>query len=149
MHARFETSETLHHLRDEMDRLFTNVWGHVPRPSGLARLATASFPAMNVWETEHDLFFEAELPGVKESDLDLTVASGELTLRGKRGGAEIEEATYHRRERGTGTFARTLRLPVDVDAQRIEATLTDGVLLLKLPKAEAAKPRKITVKTRG
>ena len=76
---------------------------------------------------------------------DVTVVGGDLTIRGRRGDAPGEGTTYHRRERGAGEFTRVVRLPIDVDADRVEATLKDGVLLVKLPKAESAKPKKIKV----
>ena len=134
-------------LRDEMDRLVGDFFG--PAPGGLpARFGAAvrSFPAVNVWEDGDNLFAEAEVPGLKTEDVDISVVGNELTIRGQRGGEQPREGVaYHRQERGVGEFNRVLRLPVDVDAEKVEASLKDGVLLIKLPKAEAARPRKIKV----
>jgi HSP20 family protein len=90
---------------------------------------------------------ELELPGVTQENLEILVVGGELTVKGQRGSAAKGSEAFHRRERSTGTFERTFRLPKDVDSSKVEATLRDGVLTIKLPKAEAAKPRKIAVQT--
>ncbi len=130
-------------LRREMDRLFNTLgdpWG-----APLAR--TSSFPAVNVWEDGDRLCLEAEIPGVEPDDLDLQVVADELTIKGHLGPLEERNLTYHRQERGTGDFTRLVRLPVEIDADKVGAVLKDGVLTLTLPKAEVARPRKITVKT--
>jgi HSP20 family protein len=138
----------LMHLRDEMNRLANNYLGAVPGDL-LARAVQgpASFPALNVWEHGDELYAEAEVPGLKVDDLDISVIGGDLTIRGRRGGSPAEGSVAHRQERGTGEFTRVLRLPIDVDAAKVEASLKDGVLLIKLPKAESAKPKKIKVST--
>jgi HSP20 family protein len=131
-------------LRDEVDRLMSDFF----KPNGGERTwgqPVSSFPALNVWEENDVLFAEAEVPGLKSDDLEISVIAGDLTIRGRRGGQAPEGVAYHRQERGKGEFNRVLRLPVEVDADKVEATLTDGVLLVKLPKAESAKPRKIKV----
>lgn len=133
-------------LRDEVDRLFTDFFGGSAPGSGRAALA-AGFPALNVWERGDELYVEAEMPGLKVDDVEISVVGGELIIKGKRMDLEEQEAVYHRRERGVGEFHRALRLPIEVDINKIQAKLTDGVLLIALPKAEAAKPRKIQVKT--
>lgn len=136
-------------LRDEFDRLFTDVMGTTPRAAISPLFGNRAFPALNVWETDQAFLAEAELPGLKHDDLDIAVQGNEVTIQGKRGDGEDKGATYHRRERGVGSFSRVLRLPAEVDAERVTAELEDGVLLLTLPKTEQAKPRKITVKARG
>lgn len=139
----------LRRWRDEMDNALQGVFNG--RPQGLAGLNVAGpvvFPPLNVWQTEHELFVEAELPGVAQDHLEISVLGGQLTLRGERQ-PSAEQQTWHRRERAFGAFERTLRLPTDVDADKVEATLEHGVLTIRLPKAEAAKPRKIEVKTQS
>lgn len=132
-------------LRGEVDRLFADLFGPGTAVSGTT---ARTFPPVNVWECEGELFVEAELPGVKSDDLEISVVGQQLAIKGRRVDAEPrEEVAFHRRERGAGQFARSIDLPVDVDANRVEAKLTDGVLLITLPKAEAAKPRRIEVKT--
>lgn len=128
-------------LRGEVDRLFTDFFGQPDSGSRWRR----TFPPVNVWEDSENLYAEAELPGVKSESLDITVVGNELTLKGERTTPSDEGVTFHRRERGTGSFTRTLHLPVEVDANRVDANLTNGVLLITLPKAEAAKPKKVQV----
>jgi HSP20 family protein len=136
-------------LRQEMDRVAGDFFG----PSGAAALggpaATRTFPALNVWEAGESLFAEAEVPGVKAEDLDISVVENDLTIRGVRRSMPAAGTAYHRQERGAGEFTRVLRLPFDVDAEKVEATLCDGVLFVKLPKAESAKPKKIKVSAGG
>jgi HSP20 family protein len=136
-------------LRDEMDRLVSDFFGPANGTPSRWSLAGRSFPALNVWGEGDTLYAEAEVPGMKNEDLDISVVGNDLTIRGRRGDAQREGVTYHRQERGTSDFNRVLRLPDEVDADRVEATLTDGVLLIKLPKAESAKPKKIKVSTAG
>lgn len=136
----------LDQLRTQMDRLVSDFFGPAAAPT-VQRLSTgaSNFPALNVWEQGDDVFAEAELPGINSEDVDISVVGSDLTIRGKRGHELPQGSTYHRRERGEGEFTRVLRLPIEVDADRVEATLKNGVLLIKLPKAESAKPRKINV----
>ncbi|HEX4128430.1 MAG TPA: Hsp20/alpha crystallin family protein [Pirellulales bacterium] len=129
-------------LRGEVDRLFEDFFGQGGNV-GQVR----GFPPVNVWEGEHELFAEAELPGLKNEDLEISVVGNELSIKGRRVDSAQEGTTYHRRERGAGEFVRVLRLPVEIDAERVQANLRDGVLTLTLPKAEKAKPRKINVAT--
>jgi len=141
-------------LRDEMDRLVGDVFGALPRTATqnlpyLPLVGNRPFPALNVWTTDDAVYAEAELPGLSEADLEISVMGNELTIKGQRPDIEQEGVKYHRHERGVGPFSRTVRLGVEIDADHVEATLRDGVLLLKLPKAEAVRPRKIEVKTRG
>jgi HSP20 family protein len=133
-------------LRTHMDRLASDFFSpmsgaYLPR----ATVGKRDFPALNVWEYGDHLYAEAEVPGIKSEAIDVSVEGGDLTIRGRRGEQADEGATFLGRERGTGEFARVVRLPIEVDAERVEATLKDGVLLVKLPKAESAKPKKIQV----
>ncbi len=127
-------------LREEMDRLFRRFGG-----DGWGRVVP-EFPAVNIWEEDNDLFVEAEVPGLKLEDLEIYVSQGnQLTIKGKRTRPEVE-GTWHRQERGYGEFSRVIALPVDVDADKVEATLKHGVLTIRLPKVAEARVRKITVK---
>jgi len=140
----------VHQFRDEMDRLVSNFFG--PQTNGGNApsrwgVAPAGFPALNVWEDGDTLYVEAELPGVKSEDIDVSVVGSDLTIRGHRNAQTAEGVAYHRQERAIGEFARVLRMPAEVDSAKVEASLSNGVLLLKLPKAEAAKPKKIKVAT--
>jgi HSP20 family protein len=102
---------------------------------------------MNVWTNEDGVLITAELPGIDAQDIDISVQDGALTLRGSREPDEVEEgATYHRRERRYGRFTRVFDLPFAVEEDQVEATLNNGVLQISLPRSEADKPKKITVK---
>ena len=130
-------------LQNEMNRLFEDFFEDMPanRPYG------RQYPAMNLWEDGDAAYVESELPGLTLEDLDVSVRGNELTISGERKIAEQKEANWHRRERGYGRFTRTLQIPWEIDADKVEATLRDGVLTVKLPKSESAKPRKVQVLT--
>jgi HSP20 family protein len=130
-------------LRDEMDRLLTGFFG--PTADGLLPPMFRGQPAANLYERGDALLVEMEVPGVKHDQIDISVAGGELSVKVSRPEVEQEGVTYHRRERPVGSISRVLRLPVEVDADRVDAELRDGVLLITLPKAESARPRKINV----
>ncbi len=106
------------------------------------------FPLLNVRELDQSFVVTAEIPGMKTDDLDIKIEGDTLTLRGARKPHEIaEQVSYHRRERATGTFQRSLSLPAKVDTENVKATYKDGVLTVTLQKQAAAQPRHITVKT--
>ena len=137
----------IHHLRREMDRLLSGVLSNVGDVSW--PLTGRGRPAVNVWETDDALKVELEVPGVKSDQVELSVAGDELSIKVERPDVEQEGTAYHRRERPVGSFARVLRLPVPVDADRVEAEMRHGVLTISLPKAESARPRKIQVTPGG
>src|SRR5262245_55835954 len=94
------TVNPIQQLRDEVDRLVANVFAK-PTVAGATRLVTGrGFPAVNVWEDGENVFVEAEVPGLKTDDLDVTVIGDELTLKGERSETSEEQASFHRRERG-------------------------------------------------
>ncbi|MBA4067865.1 MAG: molecular chaperone Hsp20 [Isosphaera sp.] len=112
------------------------------RASGAAAAAPLS-----VWEDEHAVYAEADLPGVDPAKLEVTVTEGnQLTVQGERTPPEVAGAAWVRQERPFGRFTRAVGLPALVDADKVEAKYADGVLRLTLPKHEAAKPRKIAVR---
>lgn len=103
---------------------------------------------VNVWEDENTLHAELDLPDVDPATLDLSVTEGNrLTVQGERKAPEVQGATWVRQERPFGAFSRIVDLPYMVDADRVEASYENGVLRVTLPKSEAAKPRKIAVKS--
>lgn len=114
---------------------------------GVRPFDAQTFPTLNVWDDGQRLCAEAEVPGFKMDDLEVSVTGDQLTIKGRRESKTENGTSFHRRERRTGEFTRTLTLPVDVDADKVEATLKDGVLTVVMPKAEAALTRKIKVKT--
>ena len=131
----------LQQFQSEMNRLFDR-WAGDGRGAGMG-----VYPALNVWEDGDFCFIEAELPGVELKDLEITVLGGnQLTIKGERRPVTAEKGVWHRQERTFGAFHRGLELPFHVDADKVEAKLENGVLLVKLAKHESARPRKITVK---
>jgi HSP20 family protein len=131
-------------FQQQLDRLFDR-WGwELPRWPVLA----VSYPALNIWEDNHFVYAEAELPGLKLDDLEIYVTGpDQLTVKGTRQQPKVpDKAVWHRQERGFGSFTRVIPLPASVDPAKVEARLEHGVLLIKLAKSEAAKPKKIPVK---
>ena len=131
-------------FRGDMDRLFDNFLEDFPAARPFGR---RTFPAINVWEEGDKLYAEAEVPGLSMDDLEVFVQGDELSVKGERKEVEAEGVTYHRRERGVGKFSRVLHLPVEIDADKVAATLRHGVLTITLPKAQAVLPGKIEVKS--
>jgi HSP20 family protein len=140
-----ELEDRIGWLRREMDELFQECFGSTngERSDGAAEVGT--YPALNVWEDDQNLYAEAEMPGCRIEDLDVCVEGNVLTLRAERKIEAKENWTWHRRERGWGKFVRVLELPVPIDADKVQAAFRNGVLTITLPKAEAARPRRIPV----
>jgi HSP20 family protein len=137
------TSTNFDQLRREMLRLFD---GQSSPRGGLA--SAGVFPPLNITQDEDNFYLRAEVPGVKADELSISAVKNRLSIAGRREiPKEHERVSYHRRERAEGSFNRTVTLPVELDAERIEARYVDGILALTLPKAEEAKPRQILVKT--
>jgi HSP20 family protein len=122
-------------------------------PSRLARTTAGGDDVLSAWAPRVDIFekddalvLHAELPGIEKSDLDVRVEDGTLTLEGERKRESAgEDGNVYRRERYYGRFVRSFKLPTTVDASKIAATYKDGVLEVRLPKVEAAKPRKVEI----
>jgi HSP20 family protein len=132
----------LDRLRGQVDRLFNEF--SVGREPFFSRV----YPAINVGEDRENFHIRAELPGVKPENLDIQCVEGRLVIRGERTIApEDKGVSYHRREREGGTFRRIVSVPERVHPGKVSADLKNGVLTVTLPKAEEAKPRKISVKT--
>jgi HSP20 family protein len=124
---------------DRLNRMFSEFYGET--------FSRAWVPPVDIFETEnHEVVLRAELPDLKREDIDLTFENGVLTLKGERKvDQDVKREHYHRRERRHGTFSRSFSLPNTVDASRINATYKDGVLTIRLPQREDAKPKQITV----
>jgi HSP20 family protein len=148
LHTRNVFHPLWNQFQSEMNRLFDR-WGE-GEGTGQGDEATAAwstFPPLNVWEQEDNLFVEAELPGLKIDDIEIFVTgNNQLTLKGERKPLVIEKGVRHRQERGVGKFVRSLTLPFPVNPDTVEARFENGVLLIKLAKHESAKARKINVK---
>ncbi len=110
--------------------------------------SAVEFPAMNVWASDGNAVITTELPGMDPEAIDISVANGSLTLSGLRKAEELKEGeSYHRKERWDGRFKKTIELPFSVDASKVQARFSKGVLYISLPRAEADKPRKISIKS--
>jgi HSP20 family protein len=130
----------LRRLQNEMDQ----VLGSFSTPT---QLATAGvFPAVNVYGGQEGIAVIAELPGVDKDDLEIRAHHDTLTLHGTRRPPSDRREAYHRRERRSGAFTRTIQLPHRIDPDRIEAHLENGVLRLSLARPEEDKPRRITIR---
>jgi HSP20 family protein len=133
-------------MRTELNRLrreMENVFGQFGLPDG----GSAAYPPLNLWEDADNLYLEAELPGMELADLEMFVNGGnQLSIKGQRRAPDFEKGSWHRRERGYGNFNRLIDLPFPINPDAVQAEFKHGVLTITLPKAEAARPRRIEVK---
>ena len=107
-------------------------------------------PAVDIAETENELVLKADLPDLKLEDIEVRVENQTLTLKGERKFEKDEKSKgYHRIERSYGTFVRSFTLPASVDSEKVAAQYSNGVLTIKLPKKETAKPRQVKVEVKG
>ncbi len=112
---------------------------------GAGAAGTGVFPLVNVSSEGDDFVVAAELPGVKKEDLEIQVHGDSVRIQGKKTVEYSETASVHRRERATGQFDRTLTLPAQLDAAKVTAEYRDGVLTLRLPRAESERPRTVVI----
>jgi HSP20 family protein len=140
----FESPFTdLDQVRREMQRLLDTFAGDTVADSG-----AGVFPPVNITQDADNFYLRAEVPGIKPDELSISAVRNRVSLAGKREiPREQERVSYHRKERADGSFNRTVTLPTEIDAQRVDASYADGILTLTLPKAEETKPRQITVRT--
>jgi HSP20 family protein len=116
--------------------------------SGVGQSLNREVPPVNAWIGEGDVIVAAELPGIDPAKVDISVVGDTLTISGNRAAETLKAGeSYHRQERDQGRFSRTLQLPFHVETGKVEARYERGVLTITLPRAEADKPRKITVKS--
>ena len=135
----------------QMNPMLAHALGLHDHPQGTARAATTAWaPALDISERKDAYLATVELPGVEADDLDITMEDGLLTIQGERHFAhDSSEQQFHRVERRYGAFRRSITLPAQVQAEQIEASFENGVLEVVVPKAEQAKPKKISVKAGG
>jgi HSP20 family protein len=130
-------------LQAEIGRAFDSYFGLRPAAAPPERTWA---PPIDVYETRDDLIVTVELPGMKETDIHLSITGDLLTVRGQRGPtAEAREENYHRIERWSGPFERHVKLPIPVQTDKIRASYRDGVLEVRLPKLEETRPREIKI----
>ena len=128
-------------LRREMDRLFDDTFGRA------ATNSTSWTPAVDVREEKDAFVFQLELPGVSPEAVEVTADGGVLSVSGeKKSEEQRDEDRWHIVERVSGSFRRTFQLPQNVAEEKIDATFEDGVLTVRVPKAEQPKPKKIEVR---
>lgn len=133
-------------LRKEMDALFNGVGSKTFETAFMPGVGTQRYPKINLSEDRENFYLEALLPGIAEKDIDLTVTGNTLTLSGERLEEKSGEGqTWHRRERGSGKFLRTIELPSDVNGKKVSAEYKNGILTVTMAKAESAKPKKISI----
>ena len=124
---------------ERLNRMFADFYGEA--------FGQGWVPPVDIYETDdHEVVLKAELPDLKREDINLTFENGVLTIKGERKASEeVRREHYHRVERHHGTFSRSFTLPNTVDAARINASYKDGVLTVRLPQREEAKPKQIAV----
>lgn len=136
-----ETSRDLTDLQTQMNQIFDHALG---QSAGMMDRSWA--PAADMGETRDELIISLDLPGLSEKDIRMAITGDLLVIQGERPLREASpEASHHRRERWFGKFERTFALPMPVEAGRVRATYRDGVLLVRLPKAEGVKPKEIKI----
>lgn len=135
----------LEKMRDHMETIYNTLATGV---SQIRKNYTGVFPLVNLAEDDDNLYLTAELPGAVADTLEVSVKGDTLNLRGQIGRAEAgEEVNFHRRERESGSFRRTLGLPTKVDVDRVDASFKNGILTVTMPKSAEAKAHHISIKT--
>jgi HSP20 family protein len=144
--VRFNPERSIFSLKSDMDRLFDNFFSD--RPSQIESYSDI-IPIVDVEETEQEFLITAELPGIKKDDIKITFENNYLTISGeKKAKKDMKKENYHHMERSYGKFSRTLAIPAGVMLDKIEAEYEQGILNIKIPKAEEAKPKQIEVKVK-
>ena len=130
-------------IRREMNELFSNLWG----PNGNGTLPASFAPALDVAERDNCFELHMDIPGMETKDIDIQVQGNTVTVTGSRQ-EEKEEIgkSFHRIERSSGSFTRTVTLPCNVTEKEVAAEYTNGVLSVVLPKSEDARPKKVAIK---
>ena len=129
-------------IRREMLRLLDAAPG-----DGAPDAGAGVFPPINITQDDNNFYLRAEIPGIKPAELSISALRNRVSILGRRDiPPEHDRVSYHRKERAEGAFNRAVTLPMEVDAERVDARYSDGVLTLTLPKAEQAKPRQIAVR---
>ena len=138
--VRWEPFRELASLQNEMSRLMNGLL------EGNGRTTQSWVPAVDVWETDNELVYAFDIPGIPQDKISVELDDGALTLTGERERqAEVSNDRFYRFERRHGTFSRTVALPQGVDESTVKADYRDGVLQVRVAKPEEAKPRKIEI----
>jgi len=144
--VRWEPAREIGSVQNEINRLF-NTFFDTPVSAGTGR---RWIPAMDLVEHDDEYVLRADLPGVSDDDVKLEVEQNVLTISGERNSEhETQREGYHRIERASGSFSRSLTLPEGVDAEAVQATFERGVLEVHVPKPEQPKPRRVAINVGG
>lgn len=139
----------LNQIRREFDRVFNENGPRLPfsRVSFLPGRGARQYPLINIRDDKESIYVEALAPGVDADSLDISAVNSTLTISGEKKAAceDVSNEAYHRCERASGKFIRTIELTTPFDADRIAAEYKNGLLLITLPKVEAAKPKRIAI----
>jgi HSP20 family protein len=134
---------------EEMERRFDDLFSWPSLPAMWRRMPGVEMawaPAIDVFEKDDRFVVKAEVPGMKEADIDVSVVGNRLIIKGERKAeSEVEKEDYYYSERSYGSFSRSIDIPSHVDAKKIEASYDDGVLEINLPKTPGVKPQKVSV----
>jgi len=146
--VRYDPFRDLRTLQEEVNRLFST---NMTRPFGDEGIGRGAWnPSVDIYENKDQIVLEAELPGMKQEDFELTVENNVITLRGERRFEKFDDAdNYHRVERSYGAFTRSFTLPQTVSAEGATAEYRNGVLRVTLPKREETKSRRIEISGEG
>jgi HSP20 family protein len=143
--VRWTPMRNLLSFQEEMNRMFNEFFRSGGDDEASWGLRTWT-PPVDIYETDDALVLTAELPGVSKDDVAIEIHENTLTLRGQRThSAEVHDDRYHRREQAYGDFQRSFVLPMTVDHEKVQASYRDGILELRLPKLESAKPKRIAI----
>jgi HSP20 family protein len=142
---RYDPADEFDRLRNEINALF-DVPGFMDSQGIFDRSIS---PALDVAETDDEIIVTCDLPGLKDKDIEVSVASGVLTIKGEKKATEPKEGTrIYRRETWSGSFQRTVALPPTADTEKVAAHFADGVLSVSIPRKEETKPKKIELKVK-
>ncbi len=139
--SRWEPTTGMRSLRDQINRMFEDVMG-----SSL----NLGLPAVDVYQRDHEMVVEAELPGLDLKDVEVSATEDSITIRGQsRFEREVKEENLFRSERRLGMINRTLELPTPIKPEETKASFKNGVLTILAPIAEGVKPRKVQISEEG
>jgi HSP20 family protein len=143
---RWEPTRELSSLQGEMNRLFSAFFDDPGQANGGTGMVNRWIPAMDLVEQDEHYVLRADLPGMREDDVNIELENNVLSISGERKHESAEESKgYYRLERASGAFSRSLTLPEGVDAEAIAASFQDGVLELRIPKPEQRKPHRVRI----
>jgi HSP20 family protein len=148
--VRYDPFRELRSLQDEVNRLFSNSFSRGGGSGDNELMRGAWSPSVDIFENKDQIVLEAELPGMKPEDVNISIENNVLTIHGERKFEKKDEGdNFHRVERSYGSFTRSFTLPPTVSSENAQAEFENGVLRLTLAKREEAKPRRIEIKAGG